>query len=85
MHPLRSVLTTYASTKATDLGFLVVRLHDTNSHSFQWPFGHTVSKQADKQNTQRLAMAMRGRGEEAATKLRMSGSEWKAAVCVNGL
>ena len=32
----------------TDLGFPVVRLHDTYSHSFQRPFGHAINKQVDK-------------------------------------
>ena len=41
-------LTTDTQTEATDLGFPVVRLHDTYSHSFQHPFGHTINKQADK-------------------------------------
>ena len=45
------------------LGFLVVvvRLHDTYSHSFQRPFGHTINKQGGKHNTQRLAMGTQGR------------------------
>ena len=45
----------------TDLGFPVVRLHDTYSHSFQRPFGHTINKQGGKHNTQRLAMGTQGR------------------------
>ena len=36
-------------------------LHDTYSHSFQRPFGHTVNKQADKHITQWLEMGMRER------------------------
>ena len=30
------------------------RLHDICSHSFQRSFGHTIKKQADEHNTQRL-------------------------------
>ena len=29
-------------------------LHGTHRHSFQRPFGHTINKQPDKRNTQRL-------------------------------
>ena len=35
--------------------------HDTCSQSVQGPVGHTVNKQPDKHNTQRLEMGMRGR------------------------
>ena len=34
-------MTTDTLTEATDLGFPVVRLHDTYSLSFQRPFGHS--------------------------------------------
>ena len=44
----------------THLGFPVVRLHDTYSHSFQRSVGHTINKQADKLNSQRLEMGMPG-------------------------
>ena len=37
-----------SQTDATDLGFAIVRLYDTYSNTFQWPFRHTISKQADK-------------------------------------
>ena len=38
--------------RKTNLGFPVVRLHDTCSHPSQRPFGHTFNKQANKQSTQ---------------------------------
>ena len=46
-------------TEATDLGFPVVRLHDSHSHSFQRPFGHIISNHANKQR----ATARYGDGE----------------------
>ena len=53
-------LTADSKTEVTDLGFSVVRLHNTNSHLFQRPFRHTINKQADERNTQRLQMGMQG-------------------------
>ena len=45
--------------EATDLGFPIVRLHNTSRYLFQRPFVHTINKQADKHNTRWLEMGMR--------------------------
>ena len=59
-HPLRPE-SDNGHIEATELGFPAVRRHDTCSQSVQRPVGHTVNKQPDKHNTQRLEMGMRGR------------------------
>ena len=60
----------------TEFGCIEV-LHGTHSHSFQRPFGHTINKQADKRNTQRLEIGLRGRRGMGKTEecLGMNGKQ----------
>ena len=69
-HPLRPEFDD-RHIEAIDLGFPLVSLHDTYSHSFQRPFGHAVNKQADKRNTQRLDFGDAGDNE--------GGIKWRNA------
>ena len=69
--------------EAIDLGFPVVRLHDTYSQLFQRPFGHTTNKQADKHNTQRLEMGMRAQwGWNNNNKWWRNVWEWMGGSCL---
>ena len=59
-HPLRPE-SDNRHIEETELELPAIRRHDTCSQSVQGPVGHTVNKQPDKHNTQRLEMGMRGR------------------------
>ena len=61
-HPLRPEFDNrHTQTGAIGVGFLVLGQLDTYSRSFQRPFGHTINKQADKRNTRRQGVGVRGR------------------------